>query len=194
MKEYSAEDIIKGIGKCSNGVIRYVYRTCFPDVRKLILINGGNEHDAEDVFQEGLVKVYQKISTQGLQLSCRFGTYLYSVCRFLWLQELEKRRYRRRESMAFEAMVDDETANERILENAQRELYEKHFKELSKECQKVLNMYFQKASMEEICVVMGYKNVQIAKDKKYRCKKSLMERIYGNPVYKRLQDEIHLAG
>ena len=48
--------------------------------------------------------------------------------------------------------------------------------------------------MEEICVVMGYKNVQIAKDKKYRCKKSLMTKIYNNPVFKRLQDEIHLAG
>ena len=194
MKEYSTEDIVNGIGKCRDGVIRYVYRTCYPDVRKLILINGGNEHDAEDIFQEGLVKVYQKISTQGLQLRCRFGTYLYSVCRFLWLQELEKRRSRRMETRAFEAMVSDQSANERILENTQRKLYEKHFRELSRECQKVLNMYFQKSSMEEICVVMGYKNVQIAKDKKYRCKKSLMERIYGNPEYKRMQDEIHLAG
>ena len=55
-------------------------------------------------------------------------------------------------------------------------------------------MYFQKASMEEIAVVMGYKNIQIAKDKKYRCKKSLMTKIYDNPEYKLLQDEIYLAG
>ena len=55
-------------------------------------------------------------------------------------------------------------------------------------------MYFQKASMEEIAAAMGYKNVQIAKDKKYRCKKSLMMRIYNNPEYKLLQDEIYLAG
>ena len=35
---------------------------------------------------------------------------------------------------------------------------------------------------------------EIAKDKKYRCKKTLMSRIYNNPEFKQLQDEIHLAG
>ena len=94
-------------------------------------------------------------------------------------------------------MVDqviDEHDRKNVREDEQLRIYETHFRELSKECQKVLNMYFQKASMEEICVVMGYKNVQIAKDKKYRCKKTLMSRIYNNPSFKKLQNEIHLAG
>ena len=194
MKEYSAQEIIKGIDRCKDSIIRYVYRSCYPDVRKLILTNGGNEHDAQDIFQEGLIKVYQKITGQGLQLNCKFGTYLYSVCRFLWLRELEKKKSNQKESLAVEAIIDDQTANFKIRENARIKLYEKHFKELSRDCQKVLNMYFQKASMEEICVVMGYKNVQIAKDKKYRCKKSLINKIYNNPEYKRLHDGIHLAG
>jgi len=194
MKEYSAQEIIKGIDRCKDSIIRYVYRSCYPDVRKLILTNGGNEHDAQDIFQEGLIKVYQKITGQGLQLNCKFGTYLYSVCRFLWLRELEKKKSNQKESLAVEAIIDDQTANFKIRENARIKLYEKHFKELSRDCQKVLNMYFQKASMEEICAVMGYKSVQIAKDKKYRCKKSLINKIYNNPEYKRLHDGIHLAG
>ncbi|HEC44002.1 MAG TPA: sigma-70 family RNA polymerase sigma factor [Bacteroides sp.] len=194
MREYSAIDIISGIARRKDSVIQYVYRSCYPDVRKLILTNGGNRHDAEDVFQEGLVKVYQKITEQGLELNCKFGTYLYSVCRFLWLNELEKRKIKGRETHAAENIIDDQTANNRIRENAEMNLYEKHFKELSKECRTVLNMYFRKTSMEEICVVMGYKNVQIAKDKKYRCKKSLTNKIYSNPEYKKLQNEIHLAG
>jgi RNA polymerase sigma factor (sigma-70 family) len=194
MREYSTSEIIKGIAKRKDGIIRYVYKQCYTDIRKLILTNGGNEHDAEDVFQEGMVKVYQKIIEQGLNLSCKFGTYLYSVCRFLWLQELEKKHSSQYQSHIPEEIIDDETANTKIRENTELKLYEQHFKELSQECQKVLNMYFQKASMEEICIVMGYQNVQIAKDKKYRCKKSLMNKIFNNPVYKRLQDEIHLAG
>lgn len=194
MKVYSANEIIKGIARRKDSIINYVYRSCYPDVRKLILSNGGNEQDAQDIFQEGLIKVYQKITETGLELNCKFGTYLYSVCRFLWLNELEKKKKAGRESRIGEDIIDDQTANNKIRENAELKLYEQHFKELAKECQKVLNMYFQKSSMEEICVVMGYKNVQIAKDKKYRCKKSLMNKIYNNPEYKRLQDEIHLAG
>jgi RNA polymerase sigma factor (sigma-70 family) len=194
MREYSAIEIIRGLARRKDSVIQYVYRSCYPDIRKLILTNGGNRHDAEDVFQDGLVKVYQKITEQGLELNCKFGTYLYSVCRFLWLNELEKRKIKGRETHTAEIIIDDQTANNRIMENAVMNLYEKHFKELSKECRTVLNMYFQKASMEEICVVMGYKNVQIAKDTMYRCKKSLTNKIYSNPEYKKLQDEIHLAG
>jgi RNA polymerase sigma factor (sigma-70 family) len=194
MRTYSAPEIIKGIAKRKDSIIRYIYKTCYPDIRKLILTNGGNEFDAQDVFQEGMVKVYQKISDQGLELNCKFGTYLYSVCRFLWLQELEKRSASRQNTREVEEIIDDETANSLIREKTEQKLYEQHFSELSKDCQKVLNMYFRNASMEEIAVVMGYKNVQIAKDKKFRCKKSLMTRIYNNPVYKQLQDEIHLAG
>ncbi|MFC2112400.1 RNA polymerase sigma factor [Bacteroidota bacterium] len=194
MRDYSAKEIVKGIAKRKDSIIRFVYRSCYPDVRKLILTNGGNEHDAEDVFQEGLIKVYQKITEQGLELTCKFGTYLYSVCRFLWLNELESRKSAGREHLTLDNVIDDQTANSRIRENAEMKLYEKHFKELSPECQTVLNMYFQNASMEEICVIMGYKNVQIAKDKKYRCKKSLINKIYNNPEYKKLNDEIYLAG
>jgi len=194
MKAYSATEIIKGIARRRGNVIRYVYKTCYPDIRKMILTNGGNEQDAEDIFQEGMAKVYQKINQHGLQLSCKFGTYMYSVCRFLWLQEIKKKSTIRRDIRVMDEIIDDETANNRIRENSELKLYEQHFLELSKECQKVLNMYFRSSSMEEICVVMGYKNVQIAKDKKYRCKKSLMNKIYNNPVYKKLQDEIYLAG
>ena len=194
MKEYSAQEIIRGLARRKDSVVRYVYRTSYPEVRKLILINGGTEHDAEDIFQEGLVKVYQKITRHGLELTCQFGTYLYSVCRFLWLNELEKKKVSKWETLAAEDIIDDQTANNKIRENAELGLYRKHFRELGRECQKVLNMYFQNATMEEICVAMGYKNVQIAKDKKYRCKKSLINKIYNNPEFRRLQDEIHLAG
>lgn len=193
MKDYSAIEIIRGIARRKERIINHVYKTCYPDVRKLILTNGGSEHDAEDIFQETMLKIFQKITEHGLELTCKFKTYLYSVSRFLWLQELEKRKFSRKRQDNVDLIIDEnERGNTR--EDDKLRIYEAHFRELSKECQKVLNMYFQKASMEEICVAMGYKNVQIAKDKKYRCKRTLMTRIYNNPEFKQLQDEIHLAG
>jgi RNA polymerase sigma factor (sigma-70 family) len=193
MREYSAIEIIRGIAKRKERIINHVYQTCYPDIRKLVLTNGGNQHDAEDMFQEAMLIIYQKITEHGLELTCKFKTYLYSVCRFLWLQELEKRKSNKKRRDHVEKVID-ENDRRNAREDEKLRIYETHFRELSKECQKVLNMYFQKASMEEICVVMGYKNVQIAKDKKYRCKKTLMTRIHNNPEFKRLQNEIHLAG
>ena len=193
MRAYSTIEIIRGIAKRKEKIIKHVYDTCYPDIRKLILINAGHEHDAEDIFQEAMLKVYQKITDHGLELTCKFKTYLYSVSRFLWLQELEKRRTTPHQQEYVDDVIDDKD-RKNPSEDEKLRIYETHFRELTKECQKVLNMYFRQASMEEICVVMGYKNVQIAKDKKYRCKKTLMTRIYNNPAFKRLQNEIHLAG
>ena len=193
MREYSTKEIVSGIAGQKDNVITYVYASCYPDIRKLILSNSGNDQDVKDIFQDGMLIIYQKITEVGLELKCSFKTYLYSVCRFLWLQELEKpSRKVGSTGSADELTMENETGSRN--EVVEMKLYEKHFKELSKECRKVLHMYFQKASMEEIAVVMGYKGIQIAKDKKYRCKKSLMFKIYNNPEYKRLQNEIYLAG
>lgn len=194
MESYSNDEILKGIRGSDDRVIRYVYRTCFPDVRKLVLDNSGSEHDAEDLIQEALMVSYNKLSAGDMTLNCQFGTYLYSVSRFLWLKELKRRRIKKTE------YCDPEDHAGRIgsavdrLETAKMKMYRKHFGELSEECRKVLYMYFEKVSMEEICREMGYKNIQIAKDKKYRCKKSLITRIANNPEYKKVNDEIHMAG
>lgn len=193
MKDFSDSEIIRGIARRKERIINHVYRTCYPDIRKLILTNAGNEHDAEDIFQEAMLKVFLKITEHGLVLTCQFKTYLYSVSRFLWLQELEKRKLSRNRQNNVDLIIDEhDRRNSR--EDEKLRIYESNFRELTKECQKVLNMYFQHASMEEICVAMGYKNVQIAKDKKYRCKKTLMSKIYNHPEFKKLQNEIHLAG
>jgi hypothetical protein len=37
---------------------------------------------------------------------------------------------------------------------------------------------------------MGYKNVRIARDKKYRCKQNLLTNIYNDPEYQKLKNEI----
>ena len=194
MESYSNEEVLKGIRKSDDRVIRYVYRTCYPDIRKLILDNNGSEHDVEDLFQEALLVSYNKLTTDGLKLNCKFGTYLYSVSRFLWLKELKSRRINRTEYCDPEDHAGRIEGSIDRLESAKMKIYRKHFGELSEECRKVLYMYFEKVSMEEICREMGYKNIQIAKDKKYRCKRSLITMIANNPEYKKVNDEIHMAG
>ena len=149
MGDYSTEDIIRGIARRNSKVINFVYESCYPDIRKLILSNRGNEHDVKDIFQEAMIVVFQKITEVGLELTVKFKTYLYSVCRFLWLQELEKRAVKTSGYESIDEIMEEKGTNQKKAASEQR-IYEKHFGELGKECQHVLNMYFQKASMEEI--------------------------------------------
>jgi RNA polymerase sigma factor (sigma-70 family) len=193
MQHYKTEDIIIGIAARKNNIIEYIYKTCYEPVRKLVLMNKGSDEDARDIFQEALLILYQKIIQQKLHLTCNFSTYLYSVCRFLWIRELTKKKELNDITDEFPDLVSSGTLNPKT-ELAGLKIFSKHFNELCEDCQKVLRLYFMNVSLEEIKDIMGYKNVQIARDKKYRCKQNLLTSIYDDPEYQKLKNEIYQVG
>src|ERR1039457_6248008 len=63
----------------------------YPKVEKMIYRNGGTRDDAKDIYQEALIIFYNKATDVNFKLTSQLGTYLFSVCRFLWLDEIRKR-------------------------------------------------------------------------------------------------------
>ena len=49
--------------------------------KNYILRNSGNESDAADIFNEGLMAIMRRARRGALQLTCPFGAYLMMVCR-----------------------------------------------------------------------------------------------------------------
>jgi hypothetical protein len=50
-------------------------------------------------------------------------------------------------------------------------------------------MYFNGLTIEEIRDVMGINTIYHASDKKYRCKKMLIDRIKNDPKFRKLRNE-----
>ncbi len=46
--------------------------------------------DARDIFQEAMVVLYEKSKDTTFSLNCQIKTYVYSVCRRLWLKRLQQ--------------------------------------------------------------------------------------------------------
>ncbi len=67
-----------------------LYRN-LPHIQRMILTRGGSKADADDIFQEALLVFHKKAMNPEFELNCAEGTYLYSVCRFLWKDELLRR-------------------------------------------------------------------------------------------------------
>jgi RNA polymerase sigma factor (sigma-70 family) len=193
MYQYTTEEIIKGIAERKDRIIDYIYTFYYEDIRKMIMVNRGSREDARDIFQEALFVIYQKIILDGLTLKCHFKTYLYSVCRLLWLNVLRKRIH---STGTADGLADLNPSQFTIGTTAEagQQIFTKHFDEMSKNCRKILDLYFKNVSLDDVCIIMGYKNIQITKDKYYRCKKTLYTRIYNDPEFKKLKDEIYLVG
>ncbi len=188
MTTSSEKDIIAGLLKHNKQVINNIYTECFPMIRKMVINNGGDIHHAQDIFQDALVLVYRKAQNSDLTLYCKLSTYMYAVCKKLWIQELKSKKYL---SLNCNELPDiaEENDEENEYKNKIRDVFYKHFKTLSSDCQKILRMHFNKASVDDILSVMGYNTRHHTIDRKYRCKRSLIRKIMNDPEFKKTKNE-----
>jgi RNA polymerase sigma factor (sigma-70 family) len=193
MKSYSDEQILKGILRHDNLILQYIYKQYYYKVNYFIKKNSGSEDDANDVFQEAIIVIYRKIKENDLVFEASsFQGYLFSVCRFLWLKQLEKRRIeneRINDTMPYQEDLYDENLIELVEKNEKYGLYQKHFKTLSTDCQKLLQLFFEKVPLKEIASIMGYKSEKYAKKRKYKCKEILISRIKQDTEFKKILED-----
>jgi RNA polymerase sigma factor (sigma-70 family) len=184
------ETIVNGIRDHDSKILQYVYETQYPIIEGYIVHNQGTRDQAKDVFQEAMIIVYKRVRSGKLELRCKFGTYVYAICKNIWIQERKKYLLRAEKLRQQPLMVHDPgPADDPLLQDHLNELFNKHFNELSEDCQKILSMYFNNFNVEEIRTAMNYKDLHHAADRKYRCKKSLIKRIVNDPLFKQLKNE-----
>ncbi|MBL6963941.1 MAG: sigma-70 family RNA polymerase sigma factor [Bacteroidetes bacterium] len=185
--------LIEGIKQHDNQVLRYIYKKYFDTIKNLIKKNNGNDEDAQDIFQEAIIIIYKKIKEENLELSCSLSTYLYSVCRLLWLKQLEKKKIRG-ESFGNGDEIEEISSllGSNFELNDEYKLYQYHFNKLNKDCQKVLRLFLEKVPLREIAEIMGYKTEQYAKKRKFECKNKLVDSIK-NDLSLKNNDQITLT-
>lgn len=143
----------------------------FPMIRQLIRSNGGNEADAQDVFQDALLVLYRNAQTTDFKLTCTPSTYLYSVSRYLW-KDIQKKRQR---EVSLEHDVRQDTSIEEDIDFHQQQEHKaaqlsRVFQQLGDKCQAILKAYYyQKQSMKEIAIAFNYGSINSAKTQKYKC-------------------------
>lgn len=169
--------------------IEIVYKGTFKTIQSWIKKNSGSESEAEDVFQEALISVYQKSKDENFTLNCKLSTFLFSVAKNIWLHTLRTRdRYVFTDGIVMEDLpVADEQNVEKTVENAEIDrVYRRNFEKLTVECKKILTYFFNGLSMDEIVKTMNLSNSNVARKKKFRCKIELVKLVESDPLYDEL--------
>jgi len=164
-------EIVFGILNNSESAIKRLYVAYFPMVLQLIINNNGTPDDAKDIYQEAVIVLYNKIKKGDFELNSKLKTFLYSVCRRLWLKRLNQMsRYGGdlkdfQEYVPVEDEVEDQ--NER---NLQFSKMQSALGMLGEPCKTIIeDFYINNRSMQEICERFGYTNADNAKTQKYKC-------------------------
>lgn len=189
MIEYSNLDLLNGIRRNDTIVLQYIYKNFYSKINFFIKKNSGDDDDANDVFQEAIIIIFRKLKANELVLDCTFETYLYSVCRFLWLKQLDKRKVEKEKIKDNHEYHEDiyDDGLERVVDlNERYRLYQKHFTNLGKDCQKVLQLYFDKVPLKNIAQIMGFKSEKYAKKRKFKCKEYLIKSIKQDLEYNKI--------
>jgi RNA polymerase sigma factor (sigma-70 family) len=190
---FTNEKIIEGLKSRDTATINHIYKQSYAQVRFFVTSNSGSVMDAEDVFQDTIVLIYQNIAKEGFYLTCSFSTYLYAICRHLWLQRLSKHKVNYEiidSTIGHDPWEDAENFREMLTESEKYKLFQKHFSLLKKDEQKVLSLYMSKVPAKEIAKIMGFKSDKYAKFRKYLCKEKLKNMIVNDEEFPAVYNSI----
>ncbi len=191
MEIYSDQYIIDGILEENFHILKSLYKNYYPGIQKFILSSKGSSEDAKDIFQDALVVIYMRAKRNPHFLHTRFNTFLFAVCKILWLKQ--QRRFTRYgfEISSYEqefSEVDNQILDDMIHMEKQKLVW-KQFKQLGKECQQILQLSFDETPLELIKEILGFSTIQYTKNRKTTCKNLLVRMIWNSPEYKELKNE-----
>lgn len=172
MKQDSNEDLLlKGLAQNNKEAIETIYKQNYGSIQHFILNNNGTADDAKDIFQEAMIVLYEKVNSDNFVLTAQIKTYVYSVCRRLWLKRLQQTQ---RIGYSVEGLEEMVPVEEELEEHEKRSqdfhLMEKALGAMGEPCKSLLQaFYFENRNMQEIAERFGYTNADNAKNQKYKC-------------------------
>ena len=181
-------DYLSAILSGDRTVLTRMYGALFPLIRRLILDNGGSEADAKDVFQDAIIVLYEKAKKPDFQLTSKFSTFFYGVCRNLWWSRQQKKSASEVTIPEHAKYIPDEASEVDLLQVERGKLFYKALRALGEDCQRLLQLFFQKLSMDEIAREMGFASEGYARRRKSQCKDRLVELIKNDAEFPDLQN------
>ena len=156
-----------------------------------VLENYGSSDDAADIIQEVMLIFVQMISEGKFRAESSIKSFLYSICRNLWITELRKRKSSAARQEKYEESTEkvDSDVSESIAKTESLKYIMGLFQELGNKCKQILQLfYYEELPMKEICEKLDFSSEQVLRNKKYKCLKSLIEKTQASPqVYQNLQ-------
>lgn len=155
--------------------LRHIYRTYYKMIEAFVIKNSGTKDDAQDVFQDSILALYNNIKDGKYSQESQLSTYIFSISKNVWFNVLRKNgRINLIENKEFENNESDEDIEGMIEFTELQKQIGALLHKVGQECSRVLKLfYFERLRMVKIAEEMNYPTEQEAKNKKYKCMKKI---------------------
>ncbi len=192
MKRYSDEEIIVGLKRRDNQTLQHIYDSHYDFVHQLIINNSGSDDDAEDVFQEALIVIFKRLrDDEQFELTSAFGTYIYSVARFIWLKKLRDQRKMditelNREMEDYIEFEEPPPVQDKDLRMA---IYQRSLIQIPEDCQNILKMTAKNIKAKDIAEKLGFRSDSYVRKRRHFCKEFLVNKIKEDTEYRSMFED-----
>lgn len=144
-------------------------------VTALVTKNSGTVDDAQDILQEALVVLWERVKTGRFEYQAQLGTFIFATARNLWMRRLARMRREGPTTVDAENTPDGmPSVLDEMIESEEAAMVSSALDELGEPCRTLLLLfYWEEQSMVQIAEKMHFANAETAKSKKYQCKKAL---------------------
>ncbi len=185
--KYTDAELIAAINEAKdlNKAILFLYQQYCESTISIIKGHGASHQDAQDVFQETVVSFIEIVKKGKYRMEASIKTFLVSVAKNIWLNEIKKRERSDHRDRQFELgrEQEEEDVSHHINDLEKKRQLRELVLQLGEPCQKILLLfYYENLSMKEIVDHLPYENEQVVRNKKYKCLQQLAGLIKNNPL------------
>jgi len=164
-----------------------IYQQNRKAIVSLVVKNNGSNDDAEDVLQDAVIILWERVRSGRFEYTAKLSTFLFAIAKNVW----SRKRARKHREMATEFTddvleSDDVSQLESMVESERSKTVASALDELGDPCKTLLLLYYwEEKSQEDIAAQMGFANAATVKSKKYTCKK-MLEKILKEMNYRNI--------
>ena len=144
-------------------------------VTSFVARNSGTENDAEDLLQEAVIVLWERVRSGKFEYSAKLSTFIFATVQNMWRRRLAK--IKRETPTEFDDTTfsqDDPSPLDELIEGERSKKIAAALVKLGDPCKALLVLfYWEEQSMDEIAKQMKFANADTVKSKKYQCKKAL---------------------
>ena len=146
-------------------LFKELYEVAFPKVAKFVANRGGSFEDARDIFHDALVILYEKMTSDNVELKTSQEFYLIGISKHLWIRKFndDQKKTDLGEIESTVAIPDDffDAAENRL--TSLLEL-------TGKKCMELLRaFYYDNLPLQHIKSAFGFSTVHSASVQKFKC-------------------------
>ncbi len=171
---FKETEIIERIRANDHKVLGELFNHYNRMVSSYICSHGGGTADAEDMLQEAIVVLWENVTAGRFRLTSKLGTYLLAVAKNKWMAEMRKRTRFSGDGIPDTFNDGNPSSLDQLLSGEQVRMIHRALDAIQPLCKRLLMLfYFEERSMEDIAKILNMAGPDVAKSRKYQCKKAL---------------------